>query len=56
MKIKVSLKNSIPIVLKDQNLVVTTLGVETIHNICINYPKNLKIQVKFLKTKESGFY
>ena len=56
MKEKVSLKNSIPILLKDQNLVTTTHGVERIHGICINCPKNLEIQVKFPKTKESGFY
>ena len=38
---KVLSKNSIPILLKDQNLVTTTLGVEIIHGICINCPKNL---------------
>ena len=56
MKTKVPLNNSIPRLLKDQNLVTTTLGVERIHGICINCPKNLEIQVKCPKNKESGFY
>ena len=56
MKAKVSLKNSILILLKDQNLVTIALGVERIHGICINCPKNLEIQEKCPKTKESGFY
>ena len=29
---------------------------ERIHEICINCPKNLEIQVKFPKTKKSGFF
>ena len=56
MKEKVSLKNSIPRLLKDQNLVTTTPKLERLHGICSNCPKNLEIQVKCLKTKESGFY
>ena len=56
MKSKVSLNNSRPRLLKDQNLVTTTLGVERIHDMCINCPKNLEIQIKCPKTKESGFY
>ena len=56
MNTKVSLNNSIPRLLKDQNLVTTTPGVEIIHGICINCPKNLEIQLKCPKTKESGFY
>ena len=55
VKTKVSLKNSIPRLLKDQNLAATTPRMERIHGICINCPKNLEIQVKCLKTKESGF-
>ena len=56
MKTKFSLNNSIPRLLKDQNLVTTTLGVERIHGICINFPKIIEIQVKCPKAKESGFY
>ena len=56
MKTKVSLNNSIPRLLKDKKLVTTTPGMERIHGICINCPKNLEIQVKCPKTKESGFY
>ena len=56
VKTKVSINNSIPRLLKDQNLVTTTLGVERIHGICYNCPKNLEIQVKCPKTKESGFF
>ena len=41
----ISLKNSIPTLLKDQNLVTTTPRVERIHGICINCPKKLEIQV-----------
>ena len=56
MKTKVPLNNSIPRILKDQNLVTKTPVVEIIHGICINCPKNMEIQVKFLETKESRFY
>ena len=56
MKTKVSLKNSIPRLLKDKNLVTTTTQVEIIHGICINCPKNMEIQVKCPKTKYSGFF
>ena len=56
MKTKVSLNNSIPILLQDQSVVTATSGVERIHGICINCPKNIEIQVKCLKAKESGFY
>ena len=52
----ISLKNSIPTLLKDQNLVTTTPRVEGIHGICINCPKSLENQVKRPKTKESGFF
>ena len=56
MKTKVSLNNSIPRLLKDQSVVTATFGVERIHGICIKFPKNLEIQVKCPKTKESVFF
>ena len=55
MKTKVSLNNSIPILLQDQSVVTATSGVERIHGICINCPKNLEIQIKCPKTKKVGF-
>ena len=56
MNTKVSINNSIPRLLKDKNLVTKTPKVERINGICSNCLKNLEIQVKCLKTKESGFY
>ena len=55
MKTKKFINNSRPILLKVQNLFITTSGVEIIHAICINCPKTLEIQVNCLKTKQSGF-
>ena len=57
MNLKVSLKNSRSIILKVQNLVSTTPGVERIHVICIDCPKNMEIQVKCpKKLSKVGFF